>query len=188
MAASLRSLTTSSCSGTRRCRGRFARLWPWSRLEEASTTGGPTTSTSPRAASGSRSESTELLPRGRRSTAGELGGGDERGASENEQASGSPGRTGGPRTPGPGAGVSSPPPALRDQQAAHVLRKRRGNDHGDRRSRGANASPAQRDLHPRECRPFADHRLEGGRRERGEAAGGQGACARIVLLPRPLRR
>src|SRR5437868_5947046 len=124
--------------------GRFARHWPWSRLEEASTTGGPTTSTSPRAASGSRSESTELLPRGRRSTAGELGGGDERGASENEQASESPGRTGGPRTPGPGAGVSSPPPALRDQQAAHVLRKRRGNDHGDRRSRGANAAPAQR--------------------------------------------
>src|SRR5207302_4543157 len=117
----LRSLTTSSCSGTRRCRGRFARHWPWSRLEEASTTGGPTTSTSPRAASGSRSESTELLPRGRRSTAGELGRGDERGASENEQASGSRERTGGPRTRGSGAGLDSHRQALGDRQAAHVL-------------------------------------------------------------------
>src|SRR5207253_9508936 len=135
MAASLRSLTTSSCSGTRRCRGRFARHWPWSRLEEAFTTGGPTTSTSPRAASGSRSESTELLRRGRRSTAGELRGGDERGASDNETASGSPGRTGGPRTAGSGGGIASPPPALRDQQAAHVLWNRRGNDRGERRCR-----------------------------------------------------
>src|SRR2546430_15723442 len=121
MAASLRSLTTSSCSGTRRCRGRFARHWPWSRLEEASTTGGPTTSTSPRAASGSRSESTELLPRGRRPTAGELGGGDERGASEKEQAYDSPGRTGGTSTPGPSAGVALTPPALRDAHTAHAL-------------------------------------------------------------------